>query len=376
MANFCGKCGTGLDKETGLCPNCDREQLNAMATQNVVASASNFCPHCGSTMDKQTGQCSNPNCSNGATNAFVGTVSQSSVENKPKKNKSKAWTTFVTSFLSVCLFITLFLAIVIFDVRNIVQEDNIEILLDNIQTTDLLSSTQAATDGDLERFYSTLSSKYGIEMEDEQLDDFIDDSTIKEFVADKISEFCGDYFKDEAELKITKKEVVNLIESNSGIIEDEFGVYLMDSEIEEIADWIMGRDERTMVIVSSTTLKDSAPALYYTSTIAFSYITMAVFIVLSALIIFLMIRNSFSQAVCGIGVDFIVLGCLFGLIAILMTCITYFSTTYADLLVGMFVGNFMVVYALISVILLVLGVIMLVIRRLVIKHHAKKERIL
>lgn len=27
MAKFCGKCGSELDETTGLCPNCNKEQL-------------------------------------------------------------------------------------------------------------------------------------------------------------------------------------------------------------------------------------------------------------------------------------------------------------------------------------------------------------
>lgn len=32
MAKFCGKCGTKLDESTGLCPNCNREQLSTSNT--------------------------------------------------------------------------------------------------------------------------------------------------------------------------------------------------------------------------------------------------------------------------------------------------------------------------------------------------------
>ncbi len=32
MAKFCGKCGTKLDESTGLCPNCNKEQLSTSNT--------------------------------------------------------------------------------------------------------------------------------------------------------------------------------------------------------------------------------------------------------------------------------------------------------------------------------------------------------
>ena len=41
MANFCGKCGSHLDKDTGLCPNCDAEQLSAYYKKSVNNEISN-----------------------------------------------------------------------------------------------------------------------------------------------------------------------------------------------------------------------------------------------------------------------------------------------------------------------------------------------
>lgn len=34
MANFCGKCGTKLDKQTGLCPKCNRNRISKGSEQN------------------------------------------------------------------------------------------------------------------------------------------------------------------------------------------------------------------------------------------------------------------------------------------------------------------------------------------------------
>lgn len=369
MSKFCGKCGTSLDAEFGLCPNCDKDELDKAQQQRNIP---NFCTVCGFEMDKETGICPNPNCSNGGTDAFVASVPQNTVESKPKKNKPKALTTVITILLSVCLFITSLFAIVIYDVRNAVKDDNVESLLDNIQATTMLDSTKTTVDNDLERFYDYLSNDYGIEMADQQLNNFINRSTVKEFIADKVADFCDDFFEDDAELKITKREIVNFLQSNSSVIKDEFGVYLMDSEIQEIADWILNKDE--LVIISSATLKDSSSALYYILTIGFSYVTMAVFIILSALIIFFMIKNSLSQAACGIGIDYIIWGGLSGLVAMLAAWITpLWETICGDSFIGMIVGNFMAVNALMSVILLVLGVAMLVTRGLIIKPHAKKQ---
>ena len=359
MGNFCDKCGTSLDTATGLCPNCDNF--------NVVTNISNFCPYCGSTMDKQTGMCVNPNCKNGETDAFSPSVPQNTVKSKQKKNKPKALTTVITILLSIFLFITSFFAIVIYDVRNAVKDDNVEKLLDNIQAVDLLDATKAVAHRDLEQFYNRLSSSYGIEMADYQLNNFINRSTVKPFVAHKVSDFCEDFFEDEGELSITKREVVNLLQRNSSVIKDEFGVYLMDSEMEEIADWIFNEDE--IVIIDTRDLKDNAPALYYLLSIGLSYVTMASFIILSGLIIFFMIRNSLSQAVCAIGIDVIIFGALTGCVALLAVGLTpLWEMICADSFIGIIIGNVVALNALISIVLLILGVALLVTRTLILKR--------
>ncbi len=330
MANFCGKCGAGLDSATGLCPNCNNGQTD------------------------------------------VASVRKDTVESNPKKSKPKSLTTLITILLSISLFLTLLFSMVIFDVRNAVKDDNVEKLLDNVQATDLLAGTESATNAELRRFYTRMKIRHDVEMTDQQLDNFVNRSTVKEFIADEIADFTEDFFEGDAKLKITKRQVVNLLRENSRVIEDELDVYLTNDELQEIANWIFDGDE--LVIIDTSNLKEDAPAVYYILTIGLSYMTMTVFLILSALIIFFMIKNSFSQAVCGIGIDFIVFGGLTGLVAMLAAWISpLWELICADSFIGIIIGNFMAVNALISVLLLVLGVAMLIIRRFLIKHHARKN---
>ncbi len=59
MAKFCGKCGTPLDEETGLCPKCDEEKLIASQKEKQVVYKKKFCTRCGSDLD-ESGLC--PRC--------------------------------------------------------------------------------------------------------------------------------------------------------------------------------------------------------------------------------------------------------------------------------------------------------------------------
>ncbi len=359
MANFCGKCGTALDNATGFCPNCDREKFN------VVTNTSNFCSKCGSTIDKQTGLC--PNCDNFGTDSYQESVPKTETLKEQKPKKSKAVTTLITVILSICLFLTSAFAITIYSVRNAVKEDNAEKLFENVNVLVLLENSN-----DLERFYTHMSSLHNIQLTDQKLERFIDKSTIKPYVAEKISDFAEDFFEDYAELKFSKREIANLLQRNSSVINDEFGVYLMDYEIESIAEWIIGEDE--VVVINISDFKSDNSALYFVISIAISYITMAIFIVLSALIIFFMIRNNLSQAVCGISINLIVFGGLTSIISLLAALITpLWQTICGDSIIGMVIGNIISVNALLGIIFLILGVSALVIRKLVIKNRIQKQ---
>ncbi len=61
MPKFCGKCGTPLDEETGLCPKCDAEKLMALQKEKEkqVVYKKKFCTRCGGVLD-DNGLC--PNC--------------------------------------------------------------------------------------------------------------------------------------------------------------------------------------------------------------------------------------------------------------------------------------------------------------------------
>ena len=290
-----------------------------------------------------------------------------------KKKKSASLTVFTTIILSICLFITSFFAIMIFEIRNILKEENAEALFNNIKISEILDSDTINEPENIKRFHNYMKDRQGIEIDNQNLDNFIKNSTVKTYIARKIAYFSEDFFNDEAELKITKEEIAELLENNSDIIKNEFGRYLSYNDIEKITDFLFEDEE--IVILNSDTLKDTSPLLYYAITFGLSYVNMAVLIFLSILIIFFMIKNTLSQAVCGIGIDFIIFGGLSGLIAVTASL---FGSLWKSLcnqsIVGTIVGNFMSAYTYVSVIFLLIGIILLISRRLVIKRRAKAQK--
>ncbi len=334
MDKFCGECGAQVDTVTGLCPNCNGKKIADIHNKNQVTAA---------------------------TEKLI------VIEDKPKKKRSKASTTIITVVLSICLFLTSFLSMVIYDVRNVAKEDNVEKLLDNVEIVDLLDEYNGISYKDLAEFYGMLRERYGLEATSAKLDSFIDRSDMKKIVAEKVAGFCEDLFdgKGRAKIVITSSEALTFLTGNSDIIYDEFGTYLNNYKIAEIVDWIFGGEDK--ITISE---KDIDSDLLLVLKYSLSYVTMAIFIVLSAVIIFFMIRNNLLQGLCAIGIDFVVLGALtsgFALLAAVMAPI--WRSNQAN--IYMMVGNFMKINVLLSVILLVVGVALIVIRALIKRHRTK-----
>ena len=325
---FCGHCGSPIDNSTGLCPMCKQEELKPAS--KIEENISN--------------------------NKFI--------------NKSSASKIIITVLLSICLFITSLTATLIFDVRYSLKPNNARYLLNNINVAELFSYAELSSENDLEDFYKYMSENYDVEMTDRGLNSFVNDSTVKDFLAEKVSYFYEDIIDGDAEIKITKNEVSELIENNLEEFENEFDVQLSPYDAEQIAIWIFGTE--TSFLVDSTAILQETPAIYYIFTIGFSYVTMLAFIILSIVIIFFIIRNNYLRAFYAIAIVYISLGGLLSLIAMLSAWIPpLWKIICADSFVGIVVGNIFSQNALLSILLLVFGIAVLLSRSLLIKYRKK-----
>lgn len=409
MANFCTKCGNPLDAR-GLCPRCDAPAGPQFCVRcGTALGADGRCPHCDvpptlkfcircGTPKGADGLC--PNCDHPAApveevtptpepaeeaatvlleeEAPVVTEEPTIPEPKPTK-KASAVTVIVTVLLSLCLFITTTLAVGILTVRHTISEGGMEDLAEQVDIAEMLKTTGAANGETFDQFYQRLERDYGAQLDDEKLGELLEDSTVPEYVADKISEFADDFFSGEAELIISKDEMVDLLWENRKLIEkeipkefkDENGIeelYMEDCEV--IADWMFNGDE--FVLLTTDDLQDDVPALYQGINIGLSYLVMGFFWVLSALILFVMCRNSLSQTAIGGGIVCIVLGGLTSLSAAVVTWIPglWHSIAGRNPILTL-LGSALVVNAPIFVIMLAVGILALVVRAIV-RHIVKK----
>lgn len=344
MANFCTKCGTPLNAENGLCPVCDSVNVSFSSVE-TTESSENIDPHTG-------------NCC----------VTAGEIKKQNKGNKTI--TTILTVLLSICLFFSLLFALTIYTIRGAFDEDSMEELFENVEPTEFLYDTGLASNKDFEKFFTSMYNLCGVEMTERQLDRFIERSTVKEFFVSKIEDFSDDFFEGDAELTIEKDEIVTLIRRNTNEFEKEFGVELTSSQIFELADWFCEGDEIT--VISSDMLEEDYSDSYYIISVLLSYFVMFVFVVISLLLIILMIKNSLLQALCGIGINFIIFGSIFGFFAILVEWIApLWKNIAGGSIAYRIIGVFAVENLLLCIISIILGFGLLLTRKILKNKMAK-----
>lgn len=379
---FCTKCGTPLGAD-GRCPHCDVPPATPFCTKcGTPKGADGLCPQCDATVIPADTPTELLDETIGATVLLDdgGVVTTEATEPalypavQPVK-KASAVTTVITVLLSICLFITATLATGVMTVRHTISEGGMEDLAEQVDIAEMLKTTGAANGETFDQFYQRLERDYGAQLDDDKLGDLLEDSTVPEYVADKISEFADDFFAGEAELVITKDEMVDLLWDNRELIENEIPddferdrLYKEDCEV--IADWMFNGEE--FVLLSTDDLQDDVPVLYQTVTIGLSYLVMGFFLILSVLLLFVMCRNSLSQAAIGGGVVCVLLG---GLASLAAAVVAWIPALWASIAgtnpVLTLLGSVLVVNAPIFIVMLAVG-ILLPILRTVIKRIVKK----
>ena len=394
MANFCTKCGSALEPATGLCPKCDSRKLDD-ASDNA-----NLCVYCGGKISPTTGMCTNPLCNYHGTEVYtqqtstpveVPAVEEQAAETKStkakkekkqkpvkekkqkpvkekeettKKRRNKVVVTILSILLSLCLFVTLLSAVVIYDIRNSVKEKSLLKMLDGVEIDldEILDEFGMDDNVKLENFYTYLYNNFGADVSNRKLSKLIDKSNLKEYVAGIAGDFFEDFFDGTGAIEISRDDARKLIRKNSSVIESTCDIYLNDSLIDEVVNKIFGANEELM-LVSTEAIREEAPALYTAASIGLSYGVLAVLLLLSALIIFAMFMNSLTQGAGFVGVVSMIIGAPFALGWAVSTLVpNLWSIACGNAIVGALIGNFMKVNGVVGLVLVGLGIALLILR--------------
>lgn len=386
MAKFCGKCGSQLDELTGLCPVCDINEKTVSLYGNANDTGFDF--------DKT--MASDNVYSAPADTQFLGyeNTQQSFVpevpvvkeeikntkekkENNPKKEKkankekkskrSKGLTLFITILLSFCLFLTSTISLVLFDVRNAISEDNADEILENIEVVTILENTNPDAVTYMEDFFDFLYKEFRLDISKNDLNDLFEQEEVQEYVGGLVSDFADDIFDGSiAKVKITRSDIADLVIDCSEYIDDEYNVSLSYKDADKIAEWIL--PDGDIVVINSDDFSTLATVARFT----LSYVTIVLFMLLSAFLIFLLIRNNLSQAAMGGGIVYLTLGGLTGIAVVLVLIPSLFKTICGVSFILGIVGNILLIGAVVSAVLFAIGLLSIV-ARIVVKKIIKKK---
>lgn len=97
------------------------------------------------------------------------------------------------------------------------------------------SATQTQ-DALVEWLYGTLKEQHGDELvvTQEQMQAFLDQSTTKEFLTEKIASYMDDFINGTSNTTLTNEELSQLIEENMTLIEAELGIVMDDAAKEQV----------------------------------------------------------------------------------------------------------------------------------------------
>lgn len=186
------------------------------------------------------------------------------VEKLPKQKKvRKPWPVgvrilmvFVAIILCVAMFVVSMAGTLVLNVRAIVSRDGISKIVTQLVSGETVSgpvrsalavgtgivyldeySSQSDMSGMLVDWaYDLVKEAFGneVEISKEQVEEFVQESAVKDFVADKAAGLVEDFYNEESTTTITVEEITQLIEENKEIIEEKFDIVIDQEALEEL----------------------------------------------------------------------------------------------------------------------------------------------
>lgn len=277
----------------------------------------------------------------------------------------------------IILFCTMTIALVLFTVRQTFTQEKVENMLNGMEATELIDvfyeyaeNTDDGSEIVLSKMNRYLMRKGTDEISEEDLNDLVDESSFKTYIAGEVATYVNDICSDSDDFSIDAEEVGELLVENSDVIEDELDLFLPSSFYERLAEKSFNYDR--IESYSPEEIKDEMPLVYNIARVVLSYVTFGVFVLFAVLLVVAMMRNNVSQAVAGVGINFTILGVITGGVSIVAMLL---PETVASLIpnsaIGLLLGRILAVNYDIFGAVFAIGVLTLVVRAIVLKVIAK-----
>jgi len=131
---FCTKCGGPLD-ENGLCPQCDEEKIRALnqndedGEENKVVRKQRFCSKCGFNLDEETGLC--PKCDRKKLKDRVEDDQEEIIEEEEEESKRPKVLKIIGMVVGSLVIIAIAVVVIFFLLNNVINKDNDDTTNDN-----------------------------------------------------------------------------------------------------------------------------------------------------------------------------------------------------------------------------------------------------
>lgn len=190
------------------------------------------------------------------------------------KNNLPGGVRFLLGFLSVLLCIVLFVAsvaaILVVDVQTVFSKDGLQSiitqglfptkqarvlpklsgmdlggLLGDGGAIDLGGLTEGLSQSDLvDNIYDMIKEQAGAELPvtKEQVSQILEESTLPEFLSEKVSSVVNDVYTGENTTTITTDEVIQLLEENAPLLEEHFDIQIDPAQMDVVEDWLKEND--------------------------------------------------------------------------------------------------------------------------------------
>lgn len=175
---------------------------------------------------------------------------------------------FLSVILCILLFVSTLVTIIVADVRLVTSKDGLQTIITQalfptpapvrpigalaagVPVLSPVSGTGNEAQGAIvDAIYGMLSEQFGEELpiSQEQVEQFLSDSTLPEFVSEKVAGIVNDIYTGESTTTITKEEVMDLLTENADLIKKNLGVELNTEAIEAVGKWVEENDVMSTV---------------------------------------------------------------------------------------------------------------------------------
>lgn len=114
---------------------------------------------------------------------------------------------------------------------------------------DAVSADQVDQDDLVAWLYDTLKTQYGDEMKvtQEQMQSFLDQSTAKDYVSDKLASYVSDFVNGTSETELPTEEILDLLDENMDLAEEIFGMKIDRKVKSELTAFLEKNDINEMI---------------------------------------------------------------------------------------------------------------------------------